>query len=86
MAIFTRIRARGLQRIPCLKYYNVLKWENRFTLGLNTTKNTDYIKNPSNKSCLELNFPEKTQWMHMSVSAQELSEGAPKIVMYKILL
>ncbi len=28
----------------CLKYYNVLKWENRTTLGLNATKITDYNK------------------------------------------
>ncbi len=31
-------------------YYNVLKWESRFTLGLNIVKNTDYIKNSSNKN------------------------------------
>ncbi len=28
-----------------LKYFNVLKLESRFTLGLNTAKNIDYIKN-----------------------------------------
>ncbi len=36
--------AQELQRLTCLKYYNVLKWESRFTLGLNAAKNTDYIK------------------------------------------
>ncbi len=32
------------QRLPCFKYYNVLKQENRFTLGLDTAKITDYIE------------------------------------------
>ncbi len=35
--------ARGLQKLPWLKYYNVLKWKSRFTLVLNGAKNTDYI-------------------------------------------
>ncbi len=34
----------GLQRLPCFKYYNALKWETRFTLGLEAAKITDYIK------------------------------------------
>ncbi len=34
---------RRLKRLPCLKY-NILKRENRLTLGLNTTKSTDYTK------------------------------------------
>ncbi len=37
--------ARVLQRLPCFKYYNVLKWNSRFTLGLDATKITDYINN-----------------------------------------
>ncbi len=36
--------AWGLERLPYLKYYNVLKWENRLTLMLNAAKNTDYMK------------------------------------------
>ncbi len=36
--------ARGLQTLPCLKYYYVLKLENRFTLELNAAKNTLYEK------------------------------------------
>ncbi len=34
---------RELQRQSCLTYYNVNKRENRFTLGLDTAKNTHYI-------------------------------------------
>ncbi len=45
MYIFLRSGATGLQKFPCFKkYYNVPKWENRFTLGLNATKITDYIE------------------------------------------
>ncbi len=33
------------------------------SLGLNTVKITDYIKNTSNKSCLKLNFLQKNQQM-----------------------
>ncbi len=43
--ISPRSGARGLQTLPCLKYYNVLQWESKFTLWLNGAKNTDYIKN-----------------------------------------
>ncbi len=32
---------KGLQRLICLKYYDVLKLEIKFTLGLNTAKNID---------------------------------------------
>ncbi len=51
--------ARGLKRLPCLKYYYVLKWESRSTLGLNAAKIIDYKKNVSNKNCSELNFLQK---------------------------
>ncbi len=30
--------------VPFLKYYNLLEWKSRFTLGLNTAKNIDYIE------------------------------------------
>ncbi len=43
-SISSRIGARGLQRLSLVKYYNVLEWESRFTLGLNAAKNTDYFK------------------------------------------
>ncbi len=44
MYISPRSGAMGLQRLPCSKYYNVLKWESRFTLGHNAAKNMDYMK------------------------------------------
>ncbi len=43
MSISPRSGARGLERLPCLKY-NALKQENRLTLELKTAKNTDYMK------------------------------------------
>ncbi len=47
MSIFPRSGARWLEKLPSLKYYNVLKWESGFTLGLIAAKN----KNTSNKKC-----------------------------------
>ncbi len=44
MSISSMSEARKLQGLVRLKCYNVLKLENRFTLGFNATKNTDYIK------------------------------------------
>ncbi len=36
--------AKRVKIDKCLKYYNVLKLESRFTLGLNAAKNIAYIK------------------------------------------
>ncbi len=44
MCIPPQSGARELQRSVCLKSYNVQKWGKRFTLGLNTAKNTHYVK------------------------------------------
>ncbi len=44
MSISPKSGARGLERLPCFKYYNVLEQESTFTLGLNITEITDYIK------------------------------------------
>ncbi len=52
--------ARGLERLACLKYYNIWKNESRLTSGLNAAENTDYMKKISNKSCLELNSLQKS--------------------------
>ncbi len=57
----------GLKRLPCSKYYNVGKGENRLPLGFNTAKNTYYMKKSywdfnflcSNKSCWDLHFLRK---------------------------
>ncbi len=39
-------------------------------------------KNASNNNYSELNFLQKTQWMHMSISPKS---GAPKIAIFEIL-
>ncbi len=43
MCISPRSGVRALQRLICLKYYNILKLESRFTLELNSVKNTNYM-------------------------------------------
>ncbi len=44
MSISSQSGAEVFGGLSCLKYYNVLKWENSLTLGLNAAKNTDYMK------------------------------------------
>ncbi len=44
MSVYPWSGSRGFQILTCSKYYNVLKQEIRFTLGLNATKNSDYMK------------------------------------------
>ncbi len=50
-----------------LKYYKALEWESRFTLGLNTVNNNDYIEKCFKQNCTDLNFLQKTQWKHISI-------------------
>ncbi len=57
MSISPGSGAMGLERLIFFKYYIVLKWESRFTFGLNTAKITDYIKR---LSCSEFNFVQKS--------------------------
>ncbi len=54
----SRIGARGLQTLPFFKY-NVLKWETRFTLGLNAAKSTDYNKTYFKQKLFGIKFPTK---------------------------
>ncbi len=44
MFVSPRSGARGLQRFPYLKNYEIQKQESRFTLGLNAAKNTHYFQ------------------------------------------
>ncbi len=49
-------------------YYDVWKWGNRLTLGLNGAQNTNYMKKVSSKSYLELNSLQNSHWTHMYIS------------------
>ncbi len=49
----------GVPKIAIYVYYYVLKQENWFTLGLNTAKNTDYIKKSFKLNLLRIKFPTK---------------------------
>ncbi len=61
MSIFPRSGAMGLERLPCSKYDNVRKCENRLTLWLNAAKSTIWKKVP-NKDCWDFNFQKKFSW------------------------
>ncbi len=47
------------KRLPFFKYYNVLEWENRFTLGLNAAKNTATIKIAFKQKLFRIKFSTK---------------------------
>ncbi len=59
MSISPHSGARWIQRLPCLKYFNVLKRKNRLTLGLNAAKNNDYMKKSLKWKFLRIQFPTK---------------------------
>ncbi len=75
MSIFPQSRARWLKRLPCLKYYNVWKWENRLTLVLNAAKNTVICKKVSNKSSWDFNFLIKTPSGRTCLSPPSVQPG-----------
>ncbi len=83
MSIFPSIGTKGLQRLPRFKYCNELKQESRFILGLNTAKNTVISKTASNKSYWELNFLQKTQWAHVSISPRSGARGLQRLSCFK---
>ncbi len=43
MSISLQSGTKEFERLPCLKYYNIRKQENRLT-GFNTAQNIDYYK------------------------------------------
>ncbi len=59
--------SQRFQRLPSLKYYNVLQLESRFTLCCTAAKSTT-LKNVLNKNCSELNLLRKTLWMYIFIS------------------
>ncbi len=68
--------AGELQTSVCLKSFNVQNWEIRFILGLSDAKNTQYIKKKaSDKSCLELDFVQKSPRAHKSISPMSGAGG-----------
>ncbi len=83
MSTSPRSGVRGLQWLIWLKYYNVQKRQITFTLWLDTAKNTDYMEKTSDKSCLELNFLQKSQWAHMSTFPQSGTRGLQRLMSLK---
>ncbi len=83
MSISPTSGARGLQRSICLKSYNVQKQEIRFTLRLNTAKNTYFMKKASNKSCLKSNFAQKKSESSYVYLPHEWSQGPRRSVCLK---
>ncbi len=59
ISISPRSGAKGFERLPFLKYYDVMEWESRFTLGLNPGKNADYIKKCFKQKLFRIKHPTK---------------------------
>ncbi len=85
MSISPRSGAWRLQRLICLKYYNVLKKESKFTLRLNAAESTDYIKKFLKQNFLSIKFFTKKSVGAYVYLGQEWSSGASKIDMFEIL-
>ncbi len=47
--------------LPFLKYYNALEWGSKFTIGLNTAKNIDYIEKCFKRKLRRIKFPTKNK-------------------------
>ncbi len=75
MSIVLESRARGLQRLLFLKYYDVLKYENRFVLGLNAVKNSDYVTKCFKQKLFRVKFPTKKRWRRISLSSAGVELG-----------
>ncbi len=89
MSIFHHLpnRARGLEILPCLKYYNVLKQENSLTLAQCCQKYWLYEKKVQVKVVENSIFYEKL-WVHMSISLQSGTKGfkrLPYLKYYNVL-
>ncbi len=64
--------------------HNVQEWESSFTSVLNAAKNTHHIKKGFNKSCLELNFVQKSLRARMSIPSQSGAMGEIGICAHRL--
>ncbi len=83
MSVSFQSRTRGIEKLIQLKYDIVLKWENTFNLGFNTTTNTHHTKKASSKSCSELNFVPKSPRAHMSTTPGSGAGGIERLACSK---
>ncbi len=64
-------------------YYNVLKWENRFTLGLDTAKITNVIEKYFKRKLLRIKFPTKNSAGAHVYLSQKLSLGVQRLSSFR---
>ncbi len=75
MSISPGSEASELQRLTCLRYYNVQQWENKFTLGLDAAKINNYIEKGFKHKLLRIKFPTKNSAGARVYFPQEWSLG-----------
>ncbi len=85
MSVSPQSGTKEFERLPCLKYDNILKQENRLTLGLNTVQNIDYYKKNIEVKGVENSIFCKKLSGHMCLSHPRVELGARKIAIFKIL-
>ncbi len=61
------VELEGVEDLQFLKYNNAEQWESRITLGLNTTKNIDYIENCFEQKLHGIKFPTINSRMRISI-------------------
>ncbi len=83
MSICLRSGARASKDLSILKYYNALKLERTFNLGLNTAKNTNYIEKGFKQKLFRIKFPIKNQWMHMFICPRSGVRGIQRLPILK---
>ncbi len=85
MSIFPQSGARGLERYPFVKYYNVEKWKSRYFGVWYCQKYTLHKKKKGSNKCFsELNFIWKCPRAHMSISPQNGAEGLERYPYYNV--
>ncbi len=68
--------SKVFQELPFLKYYNVSKWESRFTLELNAAKNKHYIQKCFKLKLWSLKLATKKSGANMLISMRSGAKGS----------
>ncbi len=67
--------------VPCACHHRNVPWYTVFTVQQSPLQ--IIFKKTSNKNCLELNFLQKTQWVHMSISSSSGARGLERLPFFK---
>ncbi len=84
ISISPKSGARGLEKLPSLKHSHALKQNSIFNFrAQHCQKYALYEKMLQNESCWALNFLQKSQMAHMSISHGSEASGLQRLICYK---